>query len=784
MTSYLVSRRRTNPWAIHAIIGGSRVVDPSYIDDIQVVADSKELNNEESFCPLEIDFDGAWPDASKALPPPPNEPLTVGDEAFEPNEKRKTVFRGYTFIFFDEDRYEDMMGPIQSGQGTPILYELAWGKSTAGEIVNYMKDLAAQQNGQRVGVMRTRPIPEGHGEWMNSLEEEIASASGQELIDIYMFLDAVLRNDAAFLIHPISLPPQKENVPPPPSSQAVKRKSGAVTADDNQTPSVPPGDTQGSGRLTKRLRGFASLPRGQSVFDDDFDLMTIREAEAEEEPSALAAPTPDRRCPSPSAVPGSPTELMDENILEDLIPEASNMHRQISEIPNRRRRSPSPQAAPTDSRADDGEKPRAKKPRLDIKEVVRQRREAEDKAAMERQREERTPFVGTAAAGGDGDEENIADGDAISKLRNLAIVEEMPVAAHAGGGDSLRRSRNASVSAFGSSSGSQVEPRWKAEWNGRKNFKKFRRQRVAGAFPTENDGEDSAAAAAVADSGIGLAASAAVSRSRSANVPLEEVSRRGYGLGDEFWEEDGDETQRPSRRPGTRSREGEVDAEQGRRQQRQQQEEQHDNDNDNNNDDDDDLADEIDDFAPPIRPRRRQTQASSNTRSRDTPSLRERNGAGDAFDTGPADTNNHNTITNNYNDDDDDDDDDLFVRSQSSPEAPAPRDVIDNAASAARGGSGGTESRNTRAASTRSSAAATRSTAGSRQAQQSTSTSGRTGNGGGLAGRGARGARGARTASSAAPTQSRLTRFLRTESSDDDEDDDDGELQFRFKRRR
>ena len=138
-------------------------------------------------------------------------------------------------------------------------------------------------------------------------------------------------------------------------------------------------------------------------------------------------------------------------------------------------------------------KPKPPKKEIDIQEVVRKRREAEENAARRDEELFKTAL----------DDANI------SELRNLAVVEDMDLP--------TRRDRALSSN---NNDDDKVTDRWDPRWNGRKNFKKFRRQGAAGPAPR---------------------------RGQSVIVPLEEVKKKGFGIGDDYWLES--ETTRQKKRP-------------------------------------------------------------------------------------------------------------------------------------------------------------------------------------------------------------------------------------------
>lgn len=119
-----------------------------------------------------------------------------------------------------------------------------------------------------------------------------------------------------------------------------------------------------------------------------------------------------------------------------------------------------------------------KRPKLDVKEAARQRREAEDEVATAQRQQDVASF------------QAVAEGMDLTQLQNLAIVEEMTVRPRA------REPQD--------HSGVSHNSRWDERWNGRKNFKKFRRK--------------------------GNADAAAQHKVKTVIVPVEEVKRKGFGL--------------------------------------------------------------------------------------------------------------------------------------------------------------------------------------------------------------------------------------------------------------
>ena len=177
-----------------------------------------------------------------------------------------------------------------------------------------------------------------------------------------------------------------------------------------------------------------------------------------------------RKRPAPS-----PAEDEDEEV-DRLLPAAAAMKRRRIEEEKNCIIDENSQATPQAS--DKINKNRKPKQEINIKDVVRERRKAEEEAAQR-------------------DEENLRetlDGMNVEEMKNLAVVEEMEIP------DRANRKH-------GRSTNGESNDRWDERWNGRKNFKKFRRR---------GDGT-------VARRGATLI------------VPLEEVKTKDYGIGEDYW---------------------------------------------------------------------------------------------------------------------------------------------------------------------------------------------------------------------------------------------------------
>jgi hypothetical protein len=202
------------------------------------------------------------------------------------------------------------------------------------------------------------------------------------------------------------------------------------------------------------------------TFDDGFDMDSIpvhtpypddaintEAMDMEQEPSQAIQPL------------HAGEEEADEDVVSDLLPGARAMKRRREEMGEDRQR-----GSVTRVKI---EVPKSKRPKLDVLEEARKHREEEEKQRRATEHPHGSQDVN------------------VEELKNLAIIEEMDVP--------LREPPARE---------SEDPDRWDERWNGRKNFKRFRRKR---------DSQRSR------------------QRIQSVIVPLEEVTRKDCGIGEYRW---------------------------------------------------------------------------------------------------------------------------------------------------------------------------------------------------------------------------------------------------------
>ncbi|KAL1845835.1 hypothetical protein Plec18170_009541 [Paecilomyces lecythidis] len=473
-TTHVVQNKRNTAKGLQALINGQFIVKDSYVDALVYAATPGDLDNIESLSPLEENYDAAWPDPSEHLPPPGKEPIQRPPEAFAPNNDRINVFEDYTFVFCDSSQFENLQAPITNGHGKALLFPIQNGVTTAEELLQFMRNAAGQKGlgSEREGpggVVLVRFRAKGHYEsWSIGLGNQVALSMDQRVIEQSEFLDAILGNDASSLCRPLprEIGASQEASPP-------RAPSEPATALDKDHPpqQASQQDSQGSEvaeqpKKRRRVHNFVSKVK---TFDDGFDMesipaYTLEEGDEPESQYMETEPVVDHQNENQ-------TRNDEDEVMASLLPGANAMKRRRVESGqhNRLEESIVPKKVVR--------KPKRRK--LDVLEAARQHREAEEKAAREQRRDEEASI-----------QASLQD-MSIEQMKNLVIVEEMELPS--------RDTRPQPV---------DEGTRWNDRWNGRKNFKKFRRK---------------------GDSNVSR------SRIQTVIVPLEEVKRKDYGVGDIYW---------------------------------------------------------------------------------------------------------------------------------------------------------------------------------------------------------------------------------------------------------
>lgn len=246
----------------------------------------------------------------------------------------------------------------------------------------------------------------------------------------------------------------------------------------------------------KRPRTRAAPVSRFKTFDDGFDMDAVASYDPPEESvesQTLRSPEP----ATPISVEEEPSQIngnngssrkgarsqADDPMVDGLLPAATAMKRRRLEIDQAEKGKGGGEVMTKEQSTQKARKVQPKK-EIDVREAARQQREAEEETAKRN--------------------EGVLDADlgeiTVEQMKNLAVVVEMEVPARKG--RAVRANEDAS-------------DRWDERWNGRKNFKRFRRR-----------GED-----------------AGPTRRQTQNVivPLVEVKKKNYGIGESYWSSSRDE---------------------------------------------------------------------------------------------------------------------------------------------------------------------------------------------------------------------------------------------------
>ncbi|KIV77957.1 hypothetical protein PV11_09730 [Exophiala sideris] len=553
-TTHVVANKRNTAKGLLALITGKHLVAESYVDALEYSATPQNLSQEENLSRLETDFDSAWPDEKDHLPPPGKEPTIRPVESYQPNPSRFNIFEGYTVVFGDQTQYDNLMPVITSGHGKAILFKVSNNDTTVNELIQFLQNAAGNKPKGKSRTLADAKVvlvrwtgKDDVQEWTNNLINQTALKTDQRAIDQSEFLDAILANDASLLQQSIPFESTTDGKVAPPPSAANSLVSGepsearfnghvpsqssnrevqepAATSQQSRGQSVPHAasepvveapPTQISARDISQASSKAeSAPRpfsgprftqksGFRNFDDEFDPDAIIDYEGDEIEDE-DVPSPETQIKSQtqqSKIKEEPQSVTkkrrrssmseDENAfadeLDDLVPAAAAFKRQkLGEGESTGQKGNiAAQIHKTQSRKGKKEKD------IDVREVVKAQREEKEKAASKEQ-------------------EHL---EAMSEVEDKSPANLVTVVTM----DIPLRERSKNINKVNGTHG----PDWDPSWNGRKNFKGFRRK---GEAPQRRG------------------------HANKVIVPLVQVQTQTHGLGEQYWPKDAEEKERERER--------------------------------------------------------------------------------------------------------------------------------------------------------------------------------------------------------------------------------------------
>lgn len=524
-TTHVVGRKRNTPHVLQGLLQARWVVTFAWVDALgaAVRREGTDANGDPKDSGLEEDFDAHWPREADYPIPIAGEPQPRPDELLNPNAERAEVFQSFILVFLTQSQFDTLMPVVTTGGGKALLWKVTTGESSVEEFVEYVTEVAgkkgnsdfrlSQQTG-RGGVVVVRMI-ERSDEWTKRFLEQVDLALDQRSIEQAELLDPILTMDASGLRQQLpesqseaggsmrapASQPQDTRRPKQPLFEGLEHALDEEARTEQPPPSAQPELEErpaDEAMPTKRRRRVVYQSRFKD-FDDPDPSQYTRRGSPSPEPSAASLREPSQ-APSiqsmdvdepsqsartqqstrkrPAPVEDEPEE--EENLYESMLPGQAAMKRRKTEAARNGDTSIfSKSAVEADRMAAEKvlKMKKRKEKQVDVK--------AELLARREREEEQRRK-----------DDESLREqmeGVDIKDLRNLAVVEEMEVPVRE------RPSRQ--------TNGTGRSDRWDPAWNGRKNFKKFRPQGQRSDVP----------------------------RLQRVIVALEEVPRKGHGIGDEYW---------------------------------------------------------------------------------------------------------------------------------------------------------------------------------------------------------------------------------------------------------
>ncbi|KAF2823319.1 hypothetical protein CC86DRAFT_372314 [Ophiobolus disseminans] len=501
-TTHVVSQKRNLPKVLSGLVAGKHIVTGDFLDDVLKVA-ATSVDDSENYLPskLEEDFDEWWPKEKECIPPVGAEPVPRPSEMLEPDSTRQEVFSGLTFIFMDENQYNSLLDPVTGGGGKGLHYEVRPGETTVQDYVDYVHSVAGKKKRSRISeiipvvTVRLAGYPEGMEEWAANFVTGVDQALNQRSILQNEFLDVIITKDRASLQRP---PAEIVNTPSNAPEPAPTRRSARSPTPMSQPRAPSPAKSASpekaeSVKAPSRKRVHRPRTGGRFTGFDDYEpppkRTKVEEHAIEDVQESVMSVAASQHRAAPATQTHTQTQhtrvspahdtVDREEQMDTLFPAAAKIKRQRAAT-----RAPSASVEPEPSVP--VPKPISKgKAKIEVKDInVREQTRLRVKEEEDRRK---------------ADEESLREaleGIDIAKIRDITQVVDMEL-----------RPRSDRVTPRQSQADGE---RWNQDWNGRKNFKKFRRRG--------------------AERGL---------QARKVLVPFEEAApKKGFGVGDAFFLED------------------------------------------------------------------------------------------------------------------------------------------------------------------------------------------------------------------------------------------------------
>ncbi|KXT07295.1 hypothetical protein AC578_406 [Pseudocercospora eumusae] len=488
-TTHVVTKKRNTPIALRAFLEAKWVVGHDYVDALAAVGEKDDL---------EQDFDAKWPQEAEHIVAAASEPDPFPDDMLRPRPERATIFEGYSFVTLEDGQYSALSPVIAAGGGKLFHYEYEAGMTATQDFTDYLKNLAGKsdsgsfllsQEPASGGIVIIRPSKASSGRDQKFMSD-VDTALNQRSIEQSELLSAILHVDASILrmplrnmnrstaigqtIHgaPSTSIPDSSSLGLPPRSTRGNLPTQPGPEEQRQAEARPEPATKPPRRtITQRqFKGFAD-------FDDEPISQTpLQQAPPSHQPSqpeGTSRSQPDERSQRvvslqqgtqkrPAPVEDEEDNETEQQLLERLLPGQALLKRQKTEAAAKASKAlPKPAKIPEESPVKKTEKPKGKgkaktDPDAQLKARMLAKREAEEAAHRK-----------------DDDVLDMSE-EALERIKAEVVSFDLP-----------ERPAPPVPTETGEGKGKTCDPRWE----GRPNYKKFRRRGTE--KPRETDSQDS-----------------------------------------------------------------------------------------------------------------------------------------------------------------------------------------------------------------------------------------------------------------------------------------------------
>lgn len=468
-TTHVVAKKRNTSKGLQALINGKYIVDHSFVDAILAATQPEE----DGTSPLEKDWDAGWPSETEHLPPRGLEQTERASEAYAPDSARQEIFDGYTFIFYDQSQFDNLLAPITQGRGKALLHPIDPNSTTPDDFVRYVKGVAGEKGlgefedgseGKGVVVVKYQPLKGDALPFYQDFGRRVALQLDHRLIEQSEFLDAILNNNASVLRRPLEIDLSSTAGPAPtPNDKSPNqgdRDGPPKYSKVREEAPMPPPAARRMGRtrrtVTSRFKGFDEEFADKKEDDGGESMQGVVAAPESQlfvsQSQAESAPAQHESLSERRRKRQREEEQANDDVdaeLDELAPAATRLKRLRLENEEKARQEGReiPQQPIPDATPEPVAVPKKKviRKQIDILEVTKKQREEQDARA----KEERQAL------------EEAMEGIDSAAVRRLIPTETMTVKSVVPNAQRWNQDQNS---------------RWREEWNGRPNFKKFRRK--------------------------------------------------------------------------------------------------------------------------------------------------------------------------------------------------------------------------------------------------------------------------------------------------------------------